>query len=348
MPTTYYAAVHPKTGRVATRGSTRADYTHAAVTEYGDASFSSRKDLAHDAAFRLGYGSAVVEIRIIDAKTYRAIKAAKGKIDLDAQAPAAEPAQAEPVAQVSADVLPPIEEITGEAPAQAEPAAEPSSTVETVRAASPTAEIYGALQTAFDWFNARLFGAALPACLVTLQRKDHRVMGYYSPNRFTAPGGETVDEIAMNPAHFGAVPETLSTLAHEMAHLWQEHCGKPSRAGYHNEEWATKMDAIGLAPRSSDGKGKRTGQKMTHEIVNGGAFDVACRELLADPAFVLRWREVAAALGEKTKAKPTRAKFSCPDCGANAWAKPAAKLICGECEIRMVCDDPEAGEGEED
>jgi predicted RNA-binding Zn-ribbon protein involved in translation (DUF1610 family) len=27
----------------------------------------------------------------------------------------------------------------------------------------------------------------------------------------------------------------------------------------------------------------------------------------------------------------TRAKFTCPSCGQNAWAKPDAALLCGEC-----------------
>ena len=58
------------------------------------------------------------------------------------------------------------------------------------------------------------------------------------------------DEIALNPAHFASRPTagTLSTLAHEMAHLWQHHFGTPSRTGYHNKEWAAKMREIGLIP----------------------------------------------------------------------------------------------------
>jgi hypothetical protein len=29
--------------------------------------------------------------------------------------------------------------------------------------------------------------------------------------------------------------------------------------------------------------------------------------------------------------KSSKTKFTCPDCGQNAWAKPDALLICGEC-----------------
>jgi predicted RNA-binding Zn-ribbon protein involved in translation (DUF1610 family) len=35
---------------------------------------------------------------------------------------------------------------------------------------------------------------------------------------------------------------------------------------------------------------------------------------------------------EQAKAKKSsKVKFTCPDCGQNAWAKPGALLICGEC-----------------
>ena len=35
------------------------------------------------------------------------------------------------------------------------------------------------------------------------------------------------------------------------------------------------------------------------------------------------------------KGTGTRTKFSCPECGLNAWAKPSAVLICGECQCQL-------------
>ena len=73
-----------------------------------------------------------------------------------------------------------------------------------------------------------------------------------------------------------------STLAHEMAHAWQYHFGKPSaEAGYHNVEWGTKMEEIGLMPSNTgEPGGKRTGQQMTHYIVEDGPFAEAASDLL--------------------------------------------------------------------
>jgi hypothetical protein len=43
----------------------------------------------------------------------------------------------------------------------------------------------------------------------------------------------------------------LSTLVHEMVHVWQETYGNPSRRGYHNRQWAEKMREVGLQPSST-------------------------------------------------------------------------------------------------
>ena len=155
----------------------------------------------------------------------------------------------------------------------------------------PTSEAYSEIKTAFEHFNDRLFGGILEEPLFTLQR-ERRTYGYCSRQRFVQRStGVLVDEIAMNPAYFAVRPirATLSTLAHEMVHQWQFHHGKPGRGGYHNTEWANRMESIGLMPSNTgEPGGKRTGDRMTHYIIEGGAFDVACQELLTRE-FTLSW-----------------------------------------------------------
>lgn len=34
---------------------------------------------------------------------------------------------------------------------------------------------------------------------------------------------------------------------------------------------------------------------------------------------------------ERNKKAASKAKYTCPTCGANAWAKPETQLICGAC-----------------
>ena len=194
---------------------------------------------------------------------------------------------------------------------------------------------YNAFQQAYDFFNAELFGGALPHVLITLQRHA-RAKGYFAPKRFRGRGpGVTAHELALNPDVFTdrTDEEILSTLAHEMAHVWQQECGTPPRRCYHDKEFASKMKAIGLHPSDTgEPGGKETGQSMTHYIVAGGKYAAGLREAqepgLQAPMGIAgrlrRWRGKVEGCGAKTK-------YTCPDCEQNAWAKPGAALICGEC-----------------
>lgn len=154
----------------------------------------------------------------------------------------------------------------------------------------PTPEAYSELQFAYDFFNRELFEGKLPDCLITLQR-ERKTEGYFSPRRFVRRSGEQTDEIAMNPSYFIIRPirGVLQTLVHEMTHLWQQHFGKPGRRGYHNQEWASKMESIGLMPSSTgEPGGRKVGESMSEYIISGGRFDVVCAELLTQ-AFQLSW-----------------------------------------------------------
>lgn len=206
---------------------------------------------------------------------------------------------------------------------------------------NPTVTQYEAMNAAYSFFNKSLFAGKLPECLITLQRKAS-TYGYFAGGRFgTADGLTITDEIALNPSHFKnrSTPEVLSTLAHEMAHLWQHHFGETSRGGYHNKEWAAKMVEIGLIP-SDTGQpcGKTTGQRVSHYIKDDGSFSMHCTELLNDGfvlPFVELWDEAKAT---KSKAK-NKTKFICDCCGAAAWGKPELKIICAECDVEMLAQD---------
>lgn len=155
----------------------------------------------------------------------------------------------------------------------------------------PTLETYNELQVAYDFFNQQLFDNTLPSCLITFQR-EKQTLAYFNKSRFVNRHDQTLtDEIAMNPVYFSirSISETLSTLVHEMVHLWQYHFGTPGRGGYHNKEWGDKMESIGLGP-SDTGKpgGKRTGDCMDHFIITGGKFDLACQKLITRK-FTLSW-----------------------------------------------------------
>jgi predicted SprT family Zn-dependent metalloprotease len=203
-----------------------------------------------------------------------------------------------------------------------------------------TTQQYLSLDVAYQYYNKHLFEGKLPTCLITLQRK--KCYGYFHADRFAGKNGNSnkkTDEIALNPDHFGRTDkEVLGTLVHEMVHLWQAHFGTPSRVSYHNAEWAFKMEEIGLMPSTTgEPGGKRTGQKMTHYVIEGGLFEKLTDNLLRIQGGIIEWKsfvEGGATTKPKTKSK---VKYTCSACGQNAWAKPGASLICGLCELAMEC-----------
>jgi len=204
----------------------------------------------------------------------------------------------------------------------------------------PTTQTYSELQKAYDYFNITLFNGALPPCLITLQRKGKRTLGYYSPDRFSRIDDASLkaDEIALNPVHFvgRSLTDILATLVHEMVHLQCQHSGVPCRRGYHDKAWGRAMKDIGLWPsNTSQPGGKETGQQMSHYVMAAGPFDLACRRLLKT-GFTLSFADRHGE-GEKAKSPKAgkRSKYVCIECELAAWARPEAHLMCADCGVVM-------------
>lgn len=230
-------------------------------------------------------------------------------------------------------------------------------------ALKPTPETYGALETAFDWFNRELFDDELPPVVFVFMRKA-RMCGAFRPaawrkrgrTRAAPAAGDTADEIALNPDFLAERGEmdVLSTLVHEQLHQLQLLTGSPSRPSYHNAEWADMAEAVGLnASATGRPGGARVGQKMDHWIQPGGRFEQAAERLLAS-GWDFQWEARSAEAGpipeeggtsrgggavgeEETEAPlPSKLTYRCPQCGLRAWAKPATNLMCGDCLAHLI------------
>jgi hypothetical protein len=209
----------------------------------------------------------------------------------------------------------------------------------------PTDSQFAAYRAMWSYFNTALFNGLLPPVILNFSRHANS-LGFFAPLRWER-GSETTHEISLNPSYLKSRParDVASTLVHEMVHAWQQAEGQPGRRGYHNEEWARRMDEIGLAPSSTGAPGgARVGYKMTHYIVEGApfarAFDAMPRE------YLLPWTcWEPQGEGKPKKPRASKLKYTCPGCAANAWGKPGLSLRCGECEETMVCED--AGENDD-
>lgn len=207
-----------------------------------------------------------------------------------------------------------------------------------------TVEAYARLTHAYRHFNQALFDGALTGSFLTLNTKHKNAAGFFGPDRFatrTGVGG-LLHEIALNHEAFKAQTDTdiLAVLAHEMAHQWQQDFGSPSRRGYHNKEWARKMEDIGLMPSSTGREGgRRTGQRMSHYILPDGLFAMAAAELIAG-GWVWHWNGVPFPVVAKKK-DTSKVKYVCPKCEAKAWAKVGSPIGCTKCRKAMVAEDGE-------
>jgi len=101
------------------------------------------------------------------------------------------------------------------------------------------------------------------------------------------------------------------------------------------------MVRVGLQPVCpKTGKDKMSAPALTHRIIECGPFAIAFAILSA--ASLLPWTCAELRLrsgtrgegdegsGAEVEAPRTRnkVKFSCPQCGVNAWGKPTLKLAC--------------------
>jgi hypothetical protein len=200
---------------------------------------------------------------------------------------------------------------------------------------NPTDTQFAAFQNLWDYFNQALFLGVLQPVLLNFSRKAN-TLGFFAPLRWER-NGETTHEISLNPAYLRhrEPREVVSTLVHEMAHAWQAQFGKPGRGGYHNQEWADKMEAIGLMPSSTAAPGgKRTGDRVSHYIIEGGAFAQAFAAMPQE--FLLPWLCWEGKEGAKKPRVASKVKFTCPACRVNAWGRPGLLLACGACEVPMA------------
>lgn len=206
-----------------------------------------------------------------------------------------------------------------------------------VQTTSPTIEQFAAYQAAYDYLNRVLFNNQLSPCLLNFSRHAN-TCGFFSYKRWHNNSGKHIHEISLNPDLLERpIEEVMSTLVHEMVHQWQFDFGKPSANGYHNKEWAGEMESIGLKPSSTGlPRGKRTGYKMSHYIIQGGKFDIAFQKIPVD--YLIPWKGKdyqRKSSKRQTSQGKDKLKYSCPKCLINVWGKTGLNILCGNCHVAL-------------
>lgn len=199
-----------------------------------------------------------------------------------------------------------------------------------------TVEQTESFQNMWNYNNDELFSGELSPCLLNFSRKM-KAYGFFAPDRWIQ-GMIVRPEISINPAYLSTRDpiEIVSTLVHEMVHQWQFEFGKPSRSGYHNKQWALKMEEVGLTPSMTGAPGgKKTGQRVSHFVTPGGAFEDAFFDM--PKGFWFPWvcaPEDFGATGAKKRAAAkgkNKIKYVCGGCSTNVWGKGGLQIACVPC-----------------
>ena len=111
--------------------------------------------------------------------------------------------------------------------------------------------------------------------------------------------------------------------------------GQPGRSTGTIVNGPGKMKEIGLQPTSTGQTGGREfGQKMSDLIIEGGAFERSFDRLAATG-----WKlnlQSAMRSGGAGPPVTSKMKFSCSNCGQNAWGKPDLAIDCRLCGAAMA------------
>lgn len=211
---------------------------------------------------------------------------------------------------------------------------------------APTIEQSVAYTLAYDHFNKHLWGGQLPGCILVFTR-NAKSRGHFANDRWQRLNNDdnSVHEISLNPdcIRNDDLRRVMSTLVHEMVHLWQYEFGDkcPTRP-YHNKEWAKEMERVGLVPsHTGQPGGKKTGASMTHYIPEFGPF-VEAFDALSDEAR-LPWMTGIVVDGDDKPKKRDKIKYECKcEKPKRFWAKVGLDgVTCDECGQHFESEEQE-------
>lgn len=203
----------------------------------------------------------------------------------------------------------------------------------------PTTGVSSALVALFKYFNRTLFEDALPIenVIVTISRQRF-ARGFFAPTAWHNRNGRKIHEISLTPSAFVGRTRraTASTLVHELVHCWQQIHGRPGRGGYHNVQWGSKMEALGLMPSTTgEPGGARRGRRVTHYVIDGGAFEAAFKKMPKKLWLAFEPHALEPGPQERSARNDGKIAWACP-CGDRLWGKGTLCVRCEKCNETFI------------
>lgn len=195
-------------------------------------------------------------------------------------------------------------------------------------------ELQAALQAAFNAINRDFYNNELEKVIITTKegRKKHEY-SWIEVNKNWQQNGTARHEINISVDFLGerTVIETITTLMHEMAHLYNIQHGikDTTRSGlYHNKEFKKTAEAHGLLVFRREHTG------WSYTVANKTA-ELWIKENVPIKGFGVFKQTSDAEGGGKTTTKQSYRKYVCPTCGLIVRATKECNIACMDCNEPM-------------
>lgn len=203
------------------------------------------------------------------------------------------------------------------------------------RKISTMAELQAALQAAFNAINRDFYNSELEKVIITCKEsRKPGAVGTFCCGKEWIQNGKERHELNISADYIGtrSVEETITTLMHEMVHLYccQNDIQDTSRSGtYHNKRFKQVANNHGLdvAEAPKIGWSVTTPKPSTQQWI---------KDNIPIRAFAVFKLPPITTNGTSRKTKQSSRKYVCPSCGLIARLTKEATIACVSCDEIMI------------
>ena len=222
-------------------------------------------------------------------------------------------------------------------------------------------ELYAKIQTVIDEIDARFFSGKgkqkIPQVVFAINtRCKSCVLAFVQPDSlYDKNTDKKLQYMAINPDYFNRdVGEIISTICHELCHVYENAYLHIPRGGYHDKQWAELMTECGLEPIYNN----TSKTSVHHKVIKDGVFEEYIKQfkeehgedffnIVSYSSEIQRKTRKALGIEEgegEDEPKPDNAdkpvkkynrnkiKYVCPSCSAKVWGKSGLSIRCIDCD----------------
>lgn len=221
-------------------------------------------------------------------------------------------------------------------------------------------ELYEKIQKVIDEIDSRFFSgkgkAKIPEVVFAINNKCRTcIVAYVQPDALYDKKTDTkLQYMGINPDYLDrSLGEILSTVCHELCHVYEHAFIHIPRGGYHDKQWSELMTDCGLEPVYNNS----SKTSVTHKIIPDGEFAEFVeyfKEKYGEDYFnivsysteIMKRTRKELGIEDNDEDTPkadnadkpikkynrNKIKYTCPDCGAKVWGKSGLNIYCNDCE----------------